>query len=43
MITRRPSAERLHTCLDWLDNRHTFSFGEHHDARYIDRGTSLAA
>jgi quercetin 2,3-dioxygenase len=35
MITLRPSAERLHTRLDWLDSRHTFSFGEHHDARYM--------
>jgi redox-sensitive bicupin YhaK (pirin superfamily) len=35
MITLRPSAERLHTRLDWLDSRHTFSFGEHHDARFM--------
>ena len=35
MITLRPSAERLHTRLDWLDSRHTFSFGEHHDPRFM--------
>jgi quercetin 2,3-dioxygenase len=35
MITLRPSAERLHTRLGWLDSRHTFSFGEHHDARFM--------
>lgn len=28
-ITR--SEERMHTKLDWLDSRHSFSFGAHHD------------
>lgn len=35
MITRRPASERLHTSIGWLDSRHTFSFGEHHDPRYM--------
>jgi redox-sensitive bicupin YhaK (pirin superfamily) len=35
MITLRPSAEQLQMRLDWLDSRHTFSFGEHHAARFM--------
>src|SRR5438034_11736502 len=35
MMTVRPAAERLHTKIDWLDRRHTFSFGEHYDPRYM--------
>lgn len=35
MITIRPSAERLHTQIGWLDSRHTFSFGEHYDPRFM--------
>jgi redox-sensitive bicupin YhaK (pirin superfamily) len=35
MLTVRPSAERLHTKIGWLDSRHTFSFGEHIDPRYM--------
>lgn len=34
MITIRPSSERFHTRIGWLDSRHTFSFGEHYDPRY---------
>ncbi len=33
MITLRRSDERGQTKLDWLDSRHTFSFGEYHDRR----------
>lgn len=33
MITLRRSGERGRTKLDWLDSRHTFSFGEYHDPR----------
>jgi redox-sensitive bicupin YhaK (pirin superfamily) len=29
---KRPAAARGRTHLDWLDSRHTFSFGEYHDA-----------
>ncbi len=35
MITIRPSEERGRTRLDWLDSRHTFSFGDYHDARHV--------
>jgi redox-sensitive bicupin YhaK (pirin superfamily) len=35
MITVRPSAERLQTRIGWLDSRHTFSFAEHYDPRYM--------
>jgi len=35
MITIRKSSERGHTSIDWLDSRHTFSFGEYHDARHM--------
>lgn len=35
MITTRKSSERGHTSIDWLDSRHTFSFGEYHDARHM--------
>ncbi len=31
MICVRPSNERGRTELDWLDSRHTFSFGDYHD------------
>ncbi len=34
MITTRKSSERGHTRIDWLDSRHTFSFGEYHDPRH---------
>ena len=34
MITIRRSGERGSTRLGWLDSRHTFSFGEHHDPRW---------
>ena len=35
MITVRPSTDRGRTRLDWLDSRHTFSFGGYFDARYV--------
>lgn len=35
MITLRPSAQRGRTRLDWLDSRHTFSFGDYQDPRWI--------
>ena len=31
MIRIRRSADRGRTAIDWLDSRHTFSFGEYHD------------
>src|SRR6476620_11229660 len=35
MINVRPAQERLRTKIGWLDSRHTFSFGEHYDPRYM--------
>lgn len=35
MMTLRPAGDRLHTRLGWLDSRHTFSFGEHYDPRFM--------
>jgi redox-sensitive bicupin YhaK (pirin superfamily) len=34
MIVERPSAERGRAQTGWLDSRHTFSFGQYHDARW---------
>jgi redox-sensitive bicupin YhaK (pirin superfamily) len=34
MITLRPASERGRTNLDWLDSRHTFSFGDYYDGRH---------
>jgi quercetin 2,3-dioxygenase len=33
MITPRKSADRGRTKIDWLDSRHTFSFGDYYDPR----------
>jgi redox-sensitive bicupin YhaK (pirin superfamily) len=35
MITLRPASERGHNQLDWLDSRHTFSFGHYMDPRHM--------
>jgi redox-sensitive bicupin YhaK (pirin superfamily) len=35
MITVRPAEARGRTRLDWLDSRHTFSFGDYHDPRHM--------
>ncbi len=34
MIKLRPSQDRGHTKLSWLESRHTFSFGEYHDRKF---------
>lgn len=34
MITPRPANERGSAHLDWLDSRHSFSFGHYHDAAH---------
>jgi redox-sensitive bicupin YhaK (pirin superfamily) len=35
MIQIRPAAERGHTDWEWLDSRHTFSFGDYHDTNHV--------
>jgi redox-sensitive bicupin YhaK (pirin superfamily) len=35
MITLSPAAERGRTRIDWLDSRHTFSFGEWYDPAHM--------
>jgi quercetin 2,3-dioxygenase len=35
LITRRAAEERGKSDFGWLDSRHTFSFGEYHDARHM--------
>ena len=41
MISRRPAAERGATRTDWLDSRHTFSFSNYYDTRYVGFGDLL--
>jgi len=38
MIQVRRSAERGRTKIDWLDGRHSFSFGHYHDPRFMGFG-----
>jgi quercetin 2,3-dioxygenase len=35
MIVIRRGSERFHTEIGWLDSRHTFSFGDHHDPEFM--------
>src|ERR1044071_10525049 len=35
MLMLRRSADRGQTKLSWLDSRHTFSFGDYYDERYM--------
>lgn len=35
MIKLRRSSDRGHTKLDWLDSRHTFSFGDYYDPQHM--------
>src|SRR3954454_7146665 len=35
MLAIRPATERMHTHIGGLDSRHTFSFAEHYDPRYM--------
>jgi hypothetical protein len=38
VIARRPSDERGLTRLEWLESRHTFSFGDYRDPRFMGFG-----
>ncbi len=38
MITRRPAGERGHARFDWLDSRHSFSFGHYYDHAHMGFG-----
>ena len=38
MIKVRPAEERGKTRIDWLDSRHSFSFGDYHDAQQMGFG-----
>jgi len=38
MIVERPSADRGSVRTDWLDSRHTFSFGQFHDPAWMGFG-----
>src|SRR5918998_5236132 len=35
MITVRPSSERGSSKFNWLDSRHTFSFGDYYDPKHV--------
>ena len=35
MVTRRPAVARGRTALDWLDSRHSFSFGDYYDPTHM--------
>lgn len=41
MITIRPSSARGHVKIDWLDTRHTFSFGSYYDPQHTGFGNLL--
>ena len=38
MLTMRRADDRGHARFDWLDSRHTFSFGSYHDSRHMGFG-----
>lgn len=40
-IDVRRAGDRFHTRIDWLDSWHSFSFGQHYDARNVGHGLLL--
>src|ERR1700733_5600371 len=38
MLTIRKSDARGRTSIDWLESRHTFSFGDYHDPEHVNFG-----
>lgn len=42
-IDVRRSDSRPHTAIDWLDSRHSFSFGSHHDPANVGHGLLLVS
>lgn len=38
MISKRPAEQRGKTSLDWLDSKHSFSFGDYYDEKYMNFG-----
>ena len=41
IVDVRRAGERLHTEIDWLDSRHSFSFGHHYDPQNTHHGVLL--
>jgi redox-sensitive bicupin YhaK (pirin superfamily) len=41
MIQLRPAHDRFETKIDWLDSKHSFSFGGHHDPANVGHGLLL--
>ena len=39
----RRAETRPHTKIDWLDSRHSFSFGQHHDPTNTHHGLLLVS
>ncbi len=42
-IDVRPAGERYHTDFGWLDSRHSFSFGHHHDPTNVAHGLLIVS
>ena len=43
MIDVRPASDRFHTRFEWLDSRHSFSFGHHHDPANTHHGLLIVS
>ena len=42
-IDHRPASSRFHTDIGWLDSWHSFSFGDHYDARNTGHGLLIVS